>query len=91
MLPEFVEAADGRLTLLIDSGFRTGTDIVKAIALGASAIQVGRATLYGLTVAGEEGVFHTLELLRREFDNAMALCGVTAPDQLSPDFVRIDR
>jgi (S)-mandelate dehydrogenase len=91
MLPEFVEAAKGRLTLLVDSGFRTGTDVLKGLALGASAVQVGRAPLYGLSVAGEEGAYHALELFRREIRNAMALCGVTAPGELTPDFVRIDR
>ena len=91
MLPEFAQAAKGRLTLLVDSGFRSGTDVLKALALGASAVQVGRATLYGLTVAGEDGAFHALDLLRREIDNGLALCGVTSPGQLTPEWVRIRR
>lgn len=88
VLPDFVAEAAGRLTVLIDSGFRSGTDVLKALALGASAVQVGRATLYGLAVAGEEGAIHALNLLKREIDSALALCGVTAPHQLTPDRVR---
>ncbi len=89
VLPEFAAAAKGRMTLLVDSGFRSGTDVLKGLALGASAVQVGRATLFGLTVAGEDGAYHALQILRREIDNAMALCGVTAPGQLTPDWVRV--
>jgi (S)-mandelate dehydrogenase len=89
MLPEFAAAGAGRLTLLVDSGFRSGTDVLKGLALGATAVQVGRATLFGLTVAGEDGAYHALQILRREIDNAMALCGVTAPGQLTPDWVRV--
>lgn len=90
MLPEFVEAAQNRLTLLVDGGMLTGTDVLKALALGAKGVQIGRATLYGLTVAGEDGAFHALQLFRKEIDNAMALCGVTAPDQLTREFIRMD-
>ena len=89
MLPEFATAARGRLKLLVDSGFRSGTDVLKGLALGASAVQVGRATLYGLTVAGEEGALHALQILQREIDSGLALLGVAAPDQLTPDWVRI--
>lgn len=81
-LPGVVDAAAGRLTVLIDSGFRTGTDIAKALALGADAVQLGRATLYGLAAAGEPGVRHALHLLTQELDRAMALCGATSVQQL---------
>ena len=74
-LPEVVEAVDGQVEVLIDGGIRRGTDVVKALALGASAVQIGRPVLWGLAVDGEVGVRHMLELLRAEFDLAMALCG----------------
>lgn len=64
-----------RLTLLVDGGIRRGTDILKALALGAQAVMVGRPMMYGLAVNGEAGVAHVLSILRREFDEAMALCG----------------
>ena len=74
-LPEVVEAVAGRVEVLVDGGIRRGTDVLKAIALGARAVQVGRPVLWGLAVEGEAGVRHVLELLRSEFDLAMALCG----------------
>lgn len=81
-LPAFVEAAGGELTLLVDSGFRSGTDIAKALALGADAVQLGRATLYGLAAAGQPGVERALAILAHELDLAMALCGATRVEQL---------
>jgi len=81
-LPAVVDAAGGRMTVLVDSGFRTGTEIAKAIALGADAVQLGRATLYGLAAGGEPGVLHALQILGQEFDRAMALCGARSPAQL---------
>lgn len=89
VLPEFREAAAGRIPILIDSGIRSGTDILKALALGASAVQVGRATLYGLSTAGEAGVDHALAILRTEFDMAMALTGLTSVSQAEPGLVRL--
>lgn len=77
LLPGIVAAADGRLAVLVDSGFRSGYDVAKAVALGADAVQLGRATLYGLAAAGEAGVRHALDIIRAEFDSAMALCGAT--------------
>jgi len=82
MLPECAQAANGRITLLIDSGFRTGTDILRALALGASAVQVGRATLFGLAAGGEGGVARALEILRLELDVGMALAGTARLDPL---------
>jgi (S)-mandelate dehydrogenase len=80
-LPAFIEAA-GDMTILIDSGFRSGVDIAKALALGAHGVQLGRATLFGLATAGEAGVRHAVDILRRELDIAMALCGATSIDAL---------
>jgi (S)-mandelate dehydrogenase len=80
-LPAFVDAAKD-MTILVDSGFRSGVDIAKALALGAHGVQLGRATLFGLAAAGEAGVRQALDILRRELDIAMALCGATTIDGL---------
>ncbi len=74
-LPEVVEAVGGRVEVLVDGGIRRGTDVLKALALGARAVLIGRPYLWGLTVNGEEGVRHVLELLRNEILLAMALVG----------------
>lgn len=74
-LPEIVEAVAGRVELLVDGGVRRGTDVLKALALGAQAVLIGRPYMYGLAVGGEEGAVRVLELLRREIRNAMALAG----------------
>src|SRR5260370_2077353 len=73
--------------ILIDSGYRRGTDIVKALALGANAVLLGRATLYGLAAAGETGVDHVRRLLKDEVDRTLAQIGCASPSQLSPDCV----
>jgi isopentenyl diphosphate isomerase/L-lactate dehydrogenase-like FMN-dependent dehydrogenase len=75
VLPRVVEAVGGRAPVLVDGGVRRGTDVVKALALGAKAVLVGRPVLWGLAVAGEDGAYRVLELLKAEFDLAMALCG----------------
>lgn len=94
-LPQIVEAVTGKMTILVDSGFRTGTDIGKAIALGADAVQLGRATLYGLAAAGEAGASHALGILKAELDRTMALCGATSIQQmrgrLDPAETRVPR
>jgi len=74
-LPEVVEAVQGRCELYLDGGIRRGTDILKALALGAKAVLVGRPILWGLAVNGMEGVLHVLELLRTELERAMVLAG----------------
>jgi len=91
VLPEIVDAVDGQIEVIVDGGIRRGTDVIKALALGASAVAVGRPVLWGLAVDGEAGVRHVLSLLRDEIDLAMALCGVTTVDELTPDFVRVER
>jgi (S)-mandelate dehydrogenase len=88
ILPEFVAEVGGRLPILIDSGFRTGADVVKALALGATAVQIGRAAAYGVAIAGEAGAAHALAILRAEIDTTMALCGVTKIGHLDPQLVR---
>jgi isopentenyl diphosphate isomerase/L-lactate dehydrogenase-like FMN-dependent dehydrogenase len=78
VLPEVVEAAGGRLEVFLDGGIRRGADVLKALALGAGAVMIGRAYLWGLAADGEEGVRRVLELLRDELLLAMALAGVTS-------------
>jgi isopentenyl diphosphate isomerase/L-lactate dehydrogenase-like FMN-dependent dehydrogenase len=74
-LPEVAEATEGRVPVLMDGGVRRGTDVVKAIALGATAVLVGRAVVWGLAAGGERGVVDVLRILRDELVNAMALTG----------------
>jgi isopentenyl diphosphate isomerase/L-lactate dehydrogenase-like FMN-dependent dehydrogenase len=74
-LPRVVEAVGGRAPILIDGGFRRGVDVVKALALGARAVMIGRPHLWGVACAGEDGVFCVLELFQREIDRALALGG----------------
>ena len=77
VLPHVVEAAGDLCEIYVDGGIRRGSDVLKAIALGARAVLVGRPVLWGLTVGGQEGVTNVLEILRRELDEAMLLCGCT--------------
>ena len=84
VLPRVVEAANGRIPVLVDGGVRWGTDVLKALALGASAVMLGRPVLWGLAAAGETGVLRVLEILRDELATAMALAGC-------PSLVSIDR
>lgn len=76
-LPEVVAKVAGRIPVLVDGGIRRGTDVLKAFAVGASAVLVGRPYLYGLAVGGAEGVAHVVTILRRELEMAMALTGRT--------------
>ena len=78
-LPEVVDAVEGRLEVLVDGGVRRGTDVVKALALGARAVLAGRAVLWGLAVGGEEGALRVLELLREEIELALLLAGCDSP------------
>ncbi len=77
-LPGVVEAVDGRLPVLLDGGVRRGTDVLKALALGARAVLVGRAYLWGLAAAGATGVERVVRILHNELRSAMALCGCTS-------------
>ena len=86
-LPEVVKAVNGRLPVLLDGGIRRGSDIFKAIALGASGTLVGRATLYGAISGGEEGAQRALAILRDEFIRTMQLSGTKAISEISPEFL----
>jgi (S)-mandelate dehydrogenase len=85
VLPAVVDEVGNRTTVLFDSGIRRGSDIVKAVALGAKAVLVGRATLYGTAVAGEEGAAKALEMLRSEFEKNMAYIGCRNVTELGRD------
>jgi isopentenyl diphosphate isomerase/L-lactate dehydrogenase-like FMN-dependent dehydrogenase len=76
MLPEIVDACEDRAEVYLDSGIRRGSDVVKAVALGAKAVLVGRAYVFGLGAAGEKGVDHTFRILKDEVDKCLALIGV---------------
>jgi isopentenyl diphosphate isomerase/L-lactate dehydrogenase-like FMN-dependent dehydrogenase len=84
-LPGIVAAVEGRLPVLFDSGIRGGSDIVKALALGAEAVLVGRPYVYGLGIGGEAGVRHVLRSLLAEFDLTMALAGCASVSDLGTD------
>ena len=81
-LPEVVERVDGRIPVLIDGGIRRGTDIFKALALGAKAVLLGRPYRYGLAAGGPPGVSRVLEILRRELEMTMASTGRTSIAQI---------
>jgi isopentenyl diphosphate isomerase/L-lactate dehydrogenase-like FMN-dependent dehydrogenase len=87
VLPEMVQAAGGRIPVFVDSGFRRGTDIVKALAIGAKAVFVGRPYLWGLGAFGQPGVERVLEILRTETKVEMAQCGAASIKELSPALV----
>ena len=83
LLPQILDAVGDRCEVFLDSGIRSGQDILKAVAMGAKGTMIGRAYIYGLGAMGQRGVTRALEILQREFDLTMALCGQTRVDQLS--------
>jgi isopentenyl diphosphate isomerase/L-lactate dehydrogenase-like FMN-dependent dehydrogenase len=84
-LPEVVEAVEDRVPVLVDGGVRRGTDVVKALALGAQAAMIGRPVVWGLAARGEAGVRHVLELLRDEIQLALSLLGCPSPGDVGPE------
>jgi L-lactate dehydrogenase (cytochrome) len=82
MLPEIVAAVDGACEVWLDSGIRSGQDVLKALALGATGTMIGRSYIYGLGALGETGVTTALEVIRKEMDITMALCGVRRIDEV---------
>jgi 4-hydroxymandelate oxidase len=87
-LPEIIEEVGGRIPVMVDSGFRRGTDVVKALAIGARAVAIGRPSLWGLGAFGQPGVERVLELLRLETRTAMQQCGAPSIKDLTPALVR---
>jgi len=88
-LSEVVAAVDGRIPVMIDSGFRRGTDIFKALALGARAICIGRPYLWGLAAFGQPGVERVLDILRAELVRIMRFAGATSIGRLAPSHVLV--
>jgi (S)-mandelate dehydrogenase len=88
VLPEIVAAVGKRLTIIADGGYRRGTDVLKAVALGANAVMTGRATLYGLAANGERGVERALEILTTEMDRVMGQLGCRSVADLGPHILR---
>jgi isopentenyl diphosphate isomerase/L-lactate dehydrogenase-like FMN-dependent dehydrogenase len=88
-LPECVQAAGGKIPVMIDGGFRRGTDIFKALALGASAVGIARPYLWGLGAFGQRGVARVIELLRAELGTDMGMAGVAKVSQIDRSFVRV--
>jgi isopentenyl diphosphate isomerase/L-lactate dehydrogenase-like FMN-dependent dehydrogenase len=86
-LPEVLEAVQGRVPVLIDGGFRRGTDIFKALALGATGVCIGRPYVWGLGAFGQPGVEKVLELLKAEFELTMRQSGVTSLKAINRSYV----
>jgi isopentenyl diphosphate isomerase/L-lactate dehydrogenase-like FMN-dependent dehydrogenase len=86
-LPEIVEAADGRIEVYVDGGVRTGVDVLRALALGARAVLIGRPYLWALAIDGTNGVRDLLARFKSEFTNAMALAGQTDATNVDPSIV----
>jgi glycolate oxidase len=86
-LPEIVNAVQGKAQIIVDGGVQRGSDVLKAIALGATAVSIGRLQGWGLAANGKDGLVRVLEILENEMISAMGLLGVTSVDQLSPSDV----
>ena len=87
VLPEIVDAVGKRLTVIVDSGFRRGSDVIKALALGAKAVMVGRPTLYGTAAAGEAGATCAITIFRQEIDRVLALIGCRSIAELNHEYL----
>jgi 4-hydroxymandelate oxidase len=87
-LPAIADAVGARADILLDGGVRRGTDVIKALALGARAVLIGRPVLWGLAAGGQAGVMRVLELLRAEIDLAMALCGCPSIADIKADLLQ---
>jgi len=86
-LPQIVEAVGKRMTVMVDGGVRRGSDVVKALALGATAVQIGRSGLYGIAVGGEAGATRALTLFREEIDRVLALIGCPDVAELNREYL----
>ena len=88
-LPEVMKAVNGQIEILMDGGIRRGTDIVKALCLGARAVLCGRAYAYGLAAGGEAGVNRAIEILRTDLDRTMRLLGCPSVVELDRSYVNV--
>ena len=86
-LPEVANAVQGRIPIWLDSGVRRGTDVLKALALGASAVGIGKPVFFALGVGGEDALSYLLQLLHTELEAAMAICGIERISDITPDLV----
>jgi L-lactate dehydrogenase (cytochrome) len=89
VLGAVVQAVGDQAEVVVDGGFERGTDAVKALALGARAVLIGRAACFALAAGGEDALAATLERMRVEVDRTLALLGVTAPEAVAPAHVRV--
>jgi len=90
-LPEVVKAVNGQVEILMDGGIRRGTDVVKAICLGARAVLCGRAYAYGLAAAGEAGVVRAIEILRTDVERTLRLLGCSSVAALDRSYVNVPK
>jgi 4-hydroxymandelate oxidase len=88
-LPECVGAAGGKIPVLVDGGFRRGTDVFKALALGATSVGIGRPYLWGLAAFGQSGVVRVMDILRAELAADMGMAGTGKISEINRSFVRI--
>ena len=87
MRSPLLKAIDGKIPVLLDGGIRRGSDILKAIALGANGVLTGRATLFGAISSGQPGATHALNILQEELIRTMQLCGVSEINQITPELL----
>src|SRR5207249_11020789 len=90
-LPEVLEAVNGRAEVLVDGGIRRGSDVAKALCLGARAVLVGRAYAYGLAAAGEAGVARAIEILRADLVRTLKLLGCASVGELARSYIDVPR
>ncbi len=91
MLPRIMDAVGDRIEVHLDSGIRSGQDVLKALAMGAKGTYIGRAYVYGLGARGQQGVTEALQVIHKELDVSMALCGRTDVNALDRDILLIPR
>jgi L-lactate dehydrogenase (cytochrome) len=91
VIEQIADAVGDKTEVLLSSGVRRGSSMLKSLALGANATLVGRAFLYGLAAAGEDGVSHAIEILRSEFKTALRMSGCASPQELTRDLIRKER
>ena len=89
MLPKILDAVGDKIEVHMDSGIRSGQDVLKALALGAKGTYIGRSFVYGLGAMGQQGVTKALEIIQKELETSMALCGRRTIEELSREILRV--